>query len=392
MRKTLSPAYLTAACCSGYYAMGLVISLIGAGLEAFAGQLSTSPTAIGGSFFFFVGTASFFMLFVVGPLIDRFGQKPVLIAGSLFLSAAILLLTRARSLSAACALMFLAGTGSAGLNGGVNTLINHLHKNNRSRAFNLSNIFFGLGAVTLPCLAGWLLKSGGLFNLLVITSALSLLPALLFSLGVFPPGAAVNDFRLGEAVRTLANPLVALFALVIFFYTGLEASLGIWSRTAMVDSWKVSAPLDQFILAGYWGALITGRLLAGTTFKDIPSHTLVLSCAIGSAAGLGAFLVAPSVYVAAGALWFSGLCFAPIFPSTMGSAGENLSGYTGTVFSLLIAVGVLGAVLLSTGVGKIAASSSLNGAFRVILASGVLMLTFQYLLRRRIIFRLQRGG
>ena len=391
MRKTLSPAYLTAACCSGYYVMGLVISLIGAGLEAFAEQLSTRPTAVGSGFFFFAGTASFFMLFVVGPLIDRFGQKPVLIAGSLFLSAAMFLLIQARTLSAACALMFLVGTGSAGLNGGVNTLINHLHSNNRSRAFNLSNIFFGLGAVTLPCLAGGLLKSGGLFHLLIIASALSLIPALLFSLGSFPAGAAVNDFRLGEAVRALSNPLVALFALVIFFYVGLEASLGIWSRTAMIDSWRVSAPLDQFILAGYWGALITGRLLAGTTFKDIPSHTLVLSCSIGSAIGLGAFIFAPSVYLAAGALWFSGLCFAPIFPSTMGSAGENLSGYTGTTFSLLIAVGVLGAVVLSTSVGKIAASSSLTGAFRIILATSIMLLVSQYLLRRIILHPRQSG-
>lgn len=384
MSSDFSRPYLSAASFSGYFLIGLLASLTGVGLNSFAEQLSITPTQVGSYFFFCIGSSTFIFLFATGPLIDRFGQKPVLIASSLFCAAAFLLVSQARSLAAACFCMFLLGTGSAGMNGGLNTLINHLYPANRSQALNLANMFFGLGALFLPFMASLLLSSSGLVSILVLSALFSLLSAVLFAFGSFPTDVAVDKFNLKEAASALSCPLVGLFALILFFYVGLEASIGTWSRLAVVSKWQLGNPLDQLILAGYWSSLVLGRLFAGTVFKNIPGHKLVLLCAAGACAGITVFILAPSIYLGSCALWFTGLCFAPIFPSTLGTAGNLYKTYTGTIFSLVIACGVLGGVFLTTGVGLVAGISSLPAAFTLILASALLLLALQFLAARRI--------
>jgi len=384
VKNHFSRTYLTVACCSGYFVLGLVISLIGVALEAFAEQLSASAAEVGSHFFFYIGTTAFIMLFAAGPLIDRFGQKPVLVAGSLLCGAAMLLVSQANSLASAGAAMFVLGSGAAGLNGGINTLINNLYSRNPGLALNLVNTFYGLGAVFLPLLAGWLFMSLGLFHLLLTVSFFCLLTGILFILGGFPADIQVTRFRIREAFQALSDPLVWLLAGVLFFYLGLEVSLGIWSRAAMVEKWQLQGPFDQMILAGYWSCLVVGRLLAGTLFKHIPGHRLVLLSAVGSCIGLSVFILAPSMQLAASALWFSGLCFGPIFPSTLGSAGICFKKYTGTIFSIIMAGGILGGVILSSGMGKIAGASSLHQGFRLILAGAGLMLITQILVGSRI--------
>ncbi len=384
MSNDFSRPYLSAASCSGYFLIGLVVSLTGVGLNSFAQQLSISPTQVGSYFFFFFGFSTFFMLLATGVLIDRFGQKPVLVAGSLICGVAFLLVSQAQSLTAAFFCMFLLGTGSAFMTGGLNTLINHLYPANPAQALNLANMFFGLGALSLPFMAFLLLASFGIGSLLVLASLFCFLPAILFATGRFPPNAAVEKFRLKDAAKAFSYPLVPLFALILFFYVGLEASIGTWSRLAVVNKWQIGSPLDQLILTGYWSSLVLGRLFAGTVFKNIPGHKLVLLCAAGACAGITLFIFAPSMYLGACALWFTGLCFAPIFPSTLGIAGNIFKIYTGTIFSLVIACGVLGGVVLTTGVGQLAGISSLSTAFVLILAAALLLLAMQFLASRRI--------
>ena len=270
------------------------------------------------------------------------------------------------------------------MNSGLNTLVNHLYPTNRGQALNLTNIFFGLGALSLPFMASLLLTRFGLVWLLALASLFCLLPAILFATGRFPPDVAVDKFTLKEAASVLSYPLVPLFALILFFYVGLEASLGTWSRLAVVDKWQIATPLDQLILTGYWSSLVLGRMFAGTVFKNIPDHKLVLLCAGGACAGIIIFILAPSMYLGACALWFTGLCFAPIFPSTLATAGNIYKNYTGTIFSLFIACGVLGAVVLTTGVGQVAGISTLSKAFALILVSALLLLAVQFMASRRI--------
>lgn len=370
--------------------MGLSFSLIGVGLESFAAQVSSSAARVGSLFFLSMGSAAFLMLFAVGPLIDRFGQRPVLIGGAILSGLSVWLLSGAGTMPGACALMFLLGAGSSGINGGVNTLVNHLHPRNPERMLNLGNVFFGAGAVMMPLAGSWLIEGSGLGSLLKLGALVCLIPVLMFAVARFPSDVSVEDFRLSDAGRAVSDPLVVMFCVLAFLYVGLEASMGIWSRPAVAGRWGLKPPLDQLLLAGYWSALVTGRLLAGTLFHRIEGRRMVLRCAIGSTLGLVVFAMADSLGVAAFALWFSGLCFGPIFPSSLGSAGRIFKVYTGTIFSMMIASCVLGGVCISSLVGAVAGAGSLRAGLFVVAGCACMMLFIQLNISRRVKLRLGR--
>jgi fucose permease len=386
--KPFSRSGLTAACCLGYFVLGLVSSLIGVSLEAFAEQVSASVTRIGGTFFFFIGISSLLVLFASGPMMDHLGKKPVLMAGSLLAGIAMLLCVKVTSIGQASAVMCVLGCGMGCFNAGLNTLINDLHAENPGRMLNLGNAFFGLGAVFLPLTAGWLFLYMGLRHLLLLTAFFSLLPGVFFAFSIFPQPVEGVRFKLREAAKALHDPLIILFGLVLFFYVGLEVSFGIWSRSAIVDHWQLKTPFDQFTLAAFWLSLVIGRVLAGTMFRSIPDEDLVLYSSAGCCAGIGVFVLAPSALTASAGLWFTGLCFGPIFPSTLGAIGACFKHYTSTIFTLMIASGVLGALALAPAVGKVAGATSLMTGLWLTFAAGLLMLLFQFLVRKRVRSRL----
>ena len=125
--KPFSRAGLTAACCTGYFVLGVVSSLLGVSLERFAEQISVRVSEVGGTFFFFIGIASFCVLFATGPLIDRYGKKPVLVAGGLLAGVAVLLAGIVASIGQACAVMFMLGCAMGCFNAGLNTLLSDLY-------------------------------------------------------------------------------------------------------------------------------------------------------------------------------------------------------------------------------------------------------------------------
>ncbi|MEA2063127.1 MAG: MFS transporter [Gemmatimonadota bacterium] len=382
--KPFSRTWLTLACCSGYFVLGLVISLIGVSLERLAGHVSASVTAVGGTFFIYVGIASIISLFATGPVIDRYGKKPVAVTGSLLTGASLLLICFTTSFGRACAAMFLMGLGTGCLNAGINTLINDLYPKNPGRALNLGNAFFGLGAVFLPLLAGWLFLTMGLKHLLILTAVFTSIPSVLFYFSVFPPPVVGQRFRFSEALRVFRDPLVGLIGLLLFFYVGLEASFGIWSRAAIADHWQLRPPFDQLTLAGFWTGLVLGRIFAATIFRTIDDEDLVLYCAVGSCAGVALFVLAPSALSASAGLWFAGLCFGPIFPSCLAITGQNCRSYPATSLTVVIACGVLGMVVITPAIGWVAEASSLMKGLWLSLGAGLMMLTVQVVLRKKV--------
>ncbi len=389
--KPFSRAGLTVACCSGYFVLGVVASLIGVSLEKIAEQVSAEVSEVGGMFFFFIGIASFCVLFATGPLMDRYGKKPVLVAGSLLAGVAMLFTGAVTSFNWACAVMCMLGCGMGCFSAGLNTLINDLYPRDSGKALNLGNAFFGVGAVFLPLVAGWLFIYLELIHLLVLAALLSFLPGVLFALSAFPPPVEGDRFRMHEAIKALHDPLILLLGLVLFFYVGLEVNFGVWSRSAIVDQWQVQAPFDQFTLAAFWASLVIGRVLAGTIFRSIPNENLVLYCSAGTCAGIVVFILAPSALTASAGLWFIGLCFGPVFPSSLATIGKCFKQYSGTIFAMMMAAGVLGAVVLTPVVGKLAAVSSLMTGLWITLAAALLMLMFQIMVRQKVKRRLKTG-
>lgn len=89
---------------------------------------------------------------LVGPLLDRFGHKEVLIAGFLIVAFAIWLFGSTRDPGGAFLASAVLGVGGSCVKAGGNTLLPALNPGNPAAASNLGNVFFGLGAFVVPFL------------------------------------------------------------------------------------------------------------------------------------------------------------------------------------------------------------------------------------------------
>jgi fucose permease len=387
--KKASRGQLTVASCLGLFCSGLAISLIGSSLDFFAARLGADVTEVGGSFFIAIGMAAISVQFTAGPLIDRYGKKLILTAGSTLLGLSMALLLAANNLAQAAGAMFVLGAGAGSLSGAINTLINDdLFPDNPGPPLNLVNISFGAGAVSLPFAVGALVEQLGFPALILLITASCVLPVVLFGIGTYPPPREGARFRLAESGRALSDPLALTIACCFFLYVGLESCLGAWSRPTVKTLWGVDTPYDQWILAGYWGSLALGRTVAGTLLRRIPSQTVVIWSCFGACLGLTGFAFAPGLRTACVSLWLTGFCFAPVFPSSLGATGAIFKRYTGTVFSIVIAAGTLGQTIITPSVGRLARSFSFESGMRVALVLclvlTLLQLSVAAQIRRRI--------
>ena len=387
--KKVSREQLTVASCLGLFCSGLAISLIGSSLDFFSARLGADATEVGGSFFIAIGLAAISVQFASGPLIDRYGKKLILTAGSALIGLSMVLLLSANNLAQAAGAMFVLGAGAGALSSAINTLINDdLFPENPGPPLNLVNIAFGAGAVSLPFAAGALVERLGFPVLILLITVSCVLPVILFGIGTYPPPREGARFRLAESGRALSDPLVLTIAFCFFLYVGLESCLGAWSRPTVKKLWGVDTPYDQWILAGYWGSLALGRAVAGTLLRRIPSQTVVIWACFGACLGLTGFAFAPGLLTACVSLWLTGMCFAPVFPSSLGSTGAVFKRYTGTVFSIVIAAGTLGQTIITPAIGRLSRSFSFEAGMRVALVLclflTLLQLSVAAQIRRRI--------
>src|SRR5262245_9768551 len=156
----LSARGTMASSCARFFALGLLTAAIGPALPDLAARSGSGLAAVGA-----VITALFLgalvSLLVAGPLNDRLGQRPVLLAGVVLLALGTLGLAASHELSLMLACAVVAGLGHGAIDVSTNVLIAEVFATRSAAALNLLNVFFGLGAVAGPAVAGLTLRLWG---------------------------------------------------------------------------------------------------------------------------------------------------------------------------------------------------------------------------------------
>ena len=375
--------WLTGGAYAGMFVFGIVMALLGAILPLISRQIGFD-LAQAGNLFLVMNCAMLASMLSLGPLIDRFGQKPVLVGGSLCVAAALALLNSAAGYGMIVASAGLLGVGGGALNGATNTLVSDLHTDPRQKgsALNLLGVFFGFGALFLPFTIGALLNTLGLMPILYMAVALSAAPALLFLMLAFPPAKQSRGVPLAEASRLARHPLVLLIAFLLFFQSGNEFILGGYTSTYLTREIGSSITAASYLLAGYWGAIMAARLVSSRLLLWMKNTTLVLASAAFSALAITILLTAHSQAVAAFAVVLIGIGFASIYPTTLAVAGSVFEAYSGTVFGIIFAVALVGGMTLPWAVGQMAAASGLRWSLVLSIFDSLMIIVLQMAVRR----------
>jgi len=345
---------------AGIFVFGIVMAILGAILPSLFDRIGFGAAAAGNLFL----TMNFAMLAMTvsfGPLVDRFGFKPLLAVSSLLVAVAFLLLSRAASYGLILAAAVVLGFGGGGLNGATNALTSDLHEGReRGSALNVLGIFFGIGALAIPFLIGTLRERLGIPAILLIAAAASLVPFVIYIVLRFPRAKQARGFPLSEAAGIARSPVLWLCALILFFQSGNEFTAGGWISTYLQKIHGLGPDAAALVLAAYWAAIMSGRLLSSRLVRRVRNETLILASAALALAAASLLALAPSGASAAAGAVALGLGFAAIYPTTLAVVGGRFAALSGTAFGVAIAVGLVGGMVAPWLAGRIAEASSLR--------------------------------
>ncbi len=381
-RKSVDVWLVMASACAGIFVFGMVMAGLGSLLPSLFARIDFGKSEAG-NLFFVMNLAMLVMSMVFGPIVDRFSYRVFLMVCSLLVGGSFFVFISASTYRSLVLAALLLGLGGGGLNGGSNALASDLYPERRSAALNTLGIFFGFGALAMPFLIGSLEKSLGLERILALAMLLSLVPFLLFLLLRFPEAKQAQGFPLGQAAKVIRHPLIWLCGFLLFFQSGNEFTVGGWVSSYLHEYWGLSKMTASFILAGYWAALMTGRLVSTRLVRLMRNEKLILVSALVSLTATGLLVLSPIVWLTSVAGVLAGLGFAAIFPTTLALVGEAFPSLSGTSFGVVFVIALSGGMMAPWLAGKLAAASTLRTGLLVPFINSALIVFIALTIRKR---------
>lgn len=366
------------------FIFGVVLALLGTlfGLPAMRDRLGVD-LAQQGDLFLLLFAGVCFATVAVGPLVDRFGNKLVLLVSAILVTLALVEFAAAHSLPSASIAALLIGLGGGGLNTSSNVLTSELYEGNRGPMLNLLGIFYGFGALFIPLLAASITSLLPMPELLLCTAALPAIAVVAYAVLPFPLPREGHGMSWREILEVVRYPGLLLFGLLLFIESGNEAVLAGWTST-YVGKAGAAAQLATWILAGYWAGLMLGRFCATRLLRHFRDVQVVLLSGFGALAGSAVLLGVRSVPVLAAAVVFTGFAQSAIFPTTLAMIGDRYHRYTATAFGVLFAIGLAGGAVFPWAVGHISEARSVRAGMVLLLAGAFAVVATAFVIKRRL--------
>jgi MFS family permease len=338
------------AACTGMLLFGVVFLSLGTVSTFLQAKFSLSQAATASlasslPFGMLAGTLLF------GPVADRYGYKYLLVVPSLLIVLALELLAWAPSLWVLQLSFFFIGMGGGALNGATNALAADVTPVNKGAKLSLLGVFFGIGALGMPALTGILTRFFAYETVISATGWVLLVPGLFFILISFPAPKHKQGFPVREGLALLKEPFLILAGLILFFESGLEGLVSNWTTT-FLENRNISPEKALFALSVQVAALVIARLMLSRLLKKYPPLTILLFCLTLIISGsLLLFFVEGYEAVVVSMILF-GVGFSAGFPVMLGITGERYPTLSGTAFSMVIIMALIGNTLLNyvTGV------------------------------------------
>jgi fucose permease len=326
----------------------------------------------------------------VGAGMDALGYKLVAIIGFLAAGVSLFLLGNARSPKAAMIAGILLGVGAMACNQtgnvlGTAAIVNTLGWG-PAAANNLVNVFFGLGLFLMPFMVSFLFQKTSYEKAISALGVVVIIPVVFAFLAGYPEAAG---FSLVDAVKMLSEPVTIVASLLLFCYIALESSFTNWlapygkevvsKESPDMDGDKVDASAAR-LLSAFAVAMMAGRLIA-----SLSGVTAIGSWLIAICAALATVVIFVMMGVSKGSAAFAlaavaGFVFGPAFPTTVGVTFAKFGGGSGSLFGIMFAVGLAGAVIVPKAIGNAAKGSSVQKSLKLLIPIAIALVVLAVVL------------
>lgn len=321
---------------------------------------------------------------IFGPLVDRYGYKGLLVMCAALVFASIEGIALAPGVNILRISLFFVGFAGGAINGGTNALVSDISDGQRGARLSLLGVFFGIGALGVPLLLGSLLDRFAYESLIGFVGALILIPLLFFIFLKFPAPKHAQGFPVSEGLKLTREAPLLLFGLILFIQSGMEMTVSGWSATYMNEYLAISARQAVLFLSFYWTGMIFTRIAITSLLQKAERRKVVLVSLLVSVAGTTIILMSNSVVMVVAGLLLTGIGFAAIFPLVFSYVGDLYPRLSGTAFSVILAIALLGGMTYPSVVGILAENLDLRSAFMVAPVSLVISAVIFMVLSKRI--------
>ncbi len=359
---------------SGVFVLGVIFAILGSIKLKLAEILQIDDAQVGKLFSALMFSGLIASL-VIGPLTDMLGYGIIAALGFALSGISLWLLAAAISYRSALIACLLLGIGAIGVNtGNVLGPTVLFGGQDPSRASNLLNILFGLGALLTPLVMAFLLGRLGYKKTVAFLGLVLFVPVILPRFAELPtPGAGFDAM---ESMRLLANPAVLLGGMGLFCSIAIQSSLAGFV-TSYLKSYEFSDEKAGALLSGFWIALILSRVVATAAPPSIAPGIVLPIVTLLMAVSIALMIVTRSAFMAALFSLLAGFFLGPIFPTLV---GESLSktnaigmGTAGSVFGLIFAMGLCGGIVVPTMTGKHAVRHGIRKSLRISLGVSLVL-------------------
>jgi FHS family glucose/mannose:H+ symporter-like MFS transporter len=347
-----------AAACAGMLLFGIVFLSLGSVNNLLAERFQLDDNAI--------GTLTALLPFgilagslVFGPVVDRSGYKGMLLIAAVLVGASLEGLAFAGSKGLVQLFVFLIGVGGGVLNGATNALAADVSEGERGAKLALLGVFFGLGALAMPGTLALLSKHYPLPAIVAGIGAVVVAPVLLFLLIRFPPPKQrTGKFSPAKSFVLLKDPIFLFAGLALAVQSGMEGMSNDWmtryfKKVALgperADEWKT-----QLGLVAVTGAMVAARLVLSGLLKRVNSRWVLFGSLLITAAGALLLRLAGAYGVSLAAAFLIGAGLAAAFPVVLGYVGDLYPAQSGTAFSTLFFIALLGNMTINKSFGALA--------------------------------------
>jgi len=339
-----------AAACLGMLMFGMVLISLGSTLPELITRFNLDNLARGTlatllPFGILAGSIIF------GPIVDRYGYKNLLILCAVIVMLGFEGIAFAQTLFVVQICIFMIGFGGGVLNGGTNALVADISIGSRGANLSILGVFFGIGALGMPLVLGLLSKNFTQQTIIAGLGAFMVLPILYFVSVKFPSPKQPQGFPLKQGITMVKDPTLMLFAMMLFFQSGLEGIANDWSAQYLIETIKIPRDRALYALTCFVVGLTVTRLLLGTMLRHASPRRVLQSSLIIAAIGAIVLMSATNYPLAVCGLIVLGIGFAAAFPVILGMIGDLYSTASGTAFSIAFVLALIGNMIINKTMG-----------------------------------------
>ena len=300
----------------------------------------------------FVGFVAFIL--IGGILADRIGKKSVLVVAVGGFALSLIIFPFSNSFLIACLMMVLIGGFGGIIETVTNAVISDLNPGKATFYVNMTQVFFGVGAVIGPIIAGLLVGFGIRWQLFYfVIGIVALVLMVLLALEKVPNVRSDESISWPIFKGLLTDNRFLLICLCMFLYTGSEVGSWGWMTTFLKGNMGFGIVKSGVAVATFWLSMTVSRFICGYLALKYKANHIIMVMAGFSAL----FVFASGFALGEGMMWFViiglGFSFSSQWPMIATFGSRDYPGSTGTVFALLVGSGGLGGMIIPYVMGVI---------------------------------------